>query len=72
MSRERPVSEVQRDCIIAATIEPLTPYRRGYARSRQGPFYGLQTVNKLIRTGALRMIKHRAGRRPGTVTARDA
>jgi hypothetical protein len=62
----------QRRCLIEATIEPLTPFRRGYARSRQGPFYGLPTVNKLIRAGALRIIKDRAGRRLGTVTARDA
>lgn len=71
MSREKPMSDRQRDCLIAATIQPLTPFRRGYAHSRSGPFYGLQTVNKLIRTGALRMVKDRAGRQFGTVTARE-
>ena len=66
------ITDMQRACLIEATIEPLTPFRRGYARSRSGPFYGLTTVNKLIRTGALRMVKDRAGRKFGSVTARAA
>lgn len=63
-------SPTQRRCIIDATIEPLRPYRRGFARSKTGPFHSLTTVNSLITTGALRMIRNRAGRQYGSVTAR--
>jgi hypothetical protein len=69
----KPLSNNQRACIIEATIEPLTPFRRGYARSKMGPvFYDVRTVHSLIQTGALRMIMNRAGRKFGTVTARAA
>jgi hypothetical protein len=68
----KPLSSNQRACIIAATIDPLTPFRRGYARSKLGPFYDVRTVHSLIQTGALRMIMNRAGRQFGTVTARCA
>lgn len=64
------ITNLQRACLIAATIEPLTPFRRGYARSKAGPFYDVRTVHALIQTGALRMIMNRAGRQFGTVTAR--
>ena len=66
------ISDPQRRCIIAATIEPLIPFRRGYARSKAGPFYDVRTVHTLIQTGALRMILNRAGRKFGSVTARAA
>ena len=69
----KPLSNMQRACIIAATIEPLTPFRRGYARSKAGPvFYDVRTVHSLIQTGALRMIMIRTGSKFGTVTARSA
>ena len=67
----KPFSNRQRDCIIAATINPLIPFRRGYALSKTGPvFYDVRTVHSLIQAGALRMIMNRAGRKFGTVTAR--
>jgi hypothetical protein len=68
----KPLSNHQRACIIEATIEPLTPFRRGYGRSKLGPFYDVRTVHSLIQTGALRMIMIRTGRKFGTVTARAA
>jgi hypothetical protein len=66
----KPFSSIQRACIIAATIDPLIPFRRGYARSKAGPFYDVRTVHSLIQSGALRMIMIRTGRQFGTVTAR--
>ena len=68
----KPLSDMQRRCLIEATIDPLIPFRRGYARSRLGPFFDVRTVHSLIQTGALRMIMNRAGRKFGTVTARAA
>ena len=68
----KPLSTIQRACIIAATIDPLIPFRRGYGASKAGPFYDVRTVHSLIQTGALRMIMNRAGRQFGTVTARAA
>jgi hypothetical protein len=53
------LSEVQRRCIVEATIEPLTPFRRGYARSKAGPFYEVRTVQSLISSGALRRVNQR-------------
>ena len=50
------LSEVQRRCIVEATIEPLKPFRRGYARSKAGPFYEARTVQPLISSGALRLV----------------
>jgi len=66
----KPYSDIQKRCIISATIEPLIPFRRGFASSKLGPFYDVRTVHSLIQTGALRMIMVRAGRKFGTVTAR--
>jgi hypothetical protein len=68
----KPLSSIQRACIIAATINPLIPFRRGYGLSKAGPFYDVRTVHALIQTGALRMIMNRAGRKFGTVSARAA
>ena len=67
----KPLSDIQRRCIIAATIDPLIPFRRGYGASKAGPFYDVRTVHALIQTGALRMIMNRAGRKFGTVSARS-
>ena len=66
----KPLSSIQRACIIAATIDPLIPFRRGYALSKFGPFYDVRTVHSLIQTGALGMIMNRAGRQFRNVTAR--
>ncbi len=54
----RPITPTQRNCIIEATIEPLFPFRRGFARSKAGPFYNLQTVHRLIDIGALRFVRN--------------
>ena len=68
----RNLSDAQRRCIVEATIEPLTPFRKGYARSKTGPFYDARTVGALIESGALRKITNPAGRHFGGVTARAA
>ena len=68
----KPLSTIQRACIIAATIDPLIPFRRGYGASKAGPFYDVRTVHSLIQTGALRRIMNRGGRQFRTVTARAA
>jgi hypothetical protein len=54
--RRRPPSAAQRQCIIEATIEPLAPFRRGYARSKFGPFYEPRTIQPLLRDGSLRLV----------------
>jgi len=63
------LTDHQRRCIIEATIEPLIPFRRGFARSKSGPFFDVRTVHSLIQQGALRLINKRAGRHFGSVTA---
>lgn len=57
--RVRPLSPAQRQCIVEATIEPLSPFRRGYARSKAGPFYEVRTVQPLLCSGALRRVNNR-------------
>lgn len=47
-------SDIQRRCVIEATISPLIRYRRGYARSKMGPFYYKPTIAYLIEIGDLR------------------
>jgi len=47
----------QRRCIIEATIDHLRPFRRGYARSKAGPFFSLRTVQILLDVGALRWVQ---------------
>jgi hypothetical protein len=56
--RKRPlcVSNYQQCCIIDATIAPLTSYRRGYARSNNGPFYPRRTIRSMLRNGSLRVL----------------
>lgn len=68
----RAITELQRRCLIEATIEDLLPFPRGYARSKSGPFYSLQTVQGLITRGMLRAVKQTAGRRALILTARAA
>lgn len=65
-------SDLRTRCIIEATIEPLRPFRRGFARSKMGPFFELRTVNALVNLGALRIVRQLGGRRSMTVTARAA
>lgn len=66
----RAMSEPQRRCMIEATIEPLIPFRRGFARSKSGPFHDARTVNALVSTGTLRVIRDIRGKRYMRVTAR--
>ena len=62
-------SDTQRRCLIEATIDPLVFCRRGFARTKAGPFYSAQTVHALLKTGALRFLRN--GRQV-LVTARAA
>lgn len=68
-------SDSQRRCVIEATIEPLSPFPRGFARSKAGPFFEVRTVHSLIKSGDLRILliggKGR-GRQRVLVTARAA
>ena len=66
------ITETQRRCLIEATIDPLVAYRRGFARTKVGPFFSLQTVNALVDIGALRAYHPRRGRRGLHVSARAA
>jgi len=66
------LSTIQRRCMIEATIDPLTPFPRGFARSKVGPFFELRTVNALVNTGALRIYHPVRGKRRIEVTARAA
>ena len=70
--RMKPLSDNQRRCIIEATIDPLVAFRRGFARSKAGPFFDLRTVKSLVNTGALRAVFPMRGRRGLTLTARAA
>lgn len=65
-------TELRRRCIIEATIEPLIPFRRGFARSKAGPFFELRTVQSLVNIGALRIYRQAGGKRNMMVTARAA
>lgn len=65
----KPLSTIQRQCIIAATIEPLVPFPRGFARSKFGPFFNLRTVTGLISSGALRIYHPVRGKHRIQVTA---
>ncbi len=68
----RPLGDIQRRCIIAATIDPLIPFRRGFARSSAGPFFELRTVASLIKSGALRIFYPVRGKHRIQVSARSA
>jgi hypothetical protein len=58
------MTAIQRRCMIEATIAPLDLYRRGFARSKAGPFFPRPTVAVLLRSGALR--RSRKNRRTNT------
>ncbi len=68
----RDIAELHRRCVIEATIAPLVPFPRGFARSKNGPFYNPRTVYRLLQSGDLRMIMSRVGGKHGSVTARSA
>lgn len=65
-----PITARQRQCVIEATIDPLCLFPRGFARSKQGPFYNLHTVNRLVEHGWLRVIRNRAGKHHLRLSAR--
>jgi hypothetical protein len=69
---ENPPTAAHRRCIIEATIDPLHPFPRGFARSKTGPFFELRTVHALIKIGALRIVKPQRGRHRLIVSARAA
>jgi hypothetical protein len=50
------MTPARRRAIIEATIDPIRPFPRGYARTKQGPFIQLCTVHSLLRSGALRPV----------------
>lgn len=66
------LSDNQRRCLIEATIDALTPFRRGFARSKSGPFFDLRTVHSLVSTGTLRVFYPVRGKSRIMVTARAA
>ena len=68
----KPLSSNQVRCIIEATIDPLIPFRRGFARSKAGPFFELRTVDSLIASGALRIYHPVRGKHRIQVSARAA
>ena len=64
------MTDIQRRCLIEATIDPLIAFRRGFARSKAGPFFPLNTVRALVNAGVLRAYHPRRGRRGLRVSAR--
>lgn len=68
----KPLSDVQRRCIIHATTDPLTPFPRGFGRSKFGPFFDLRTVQSLVKSGALRIFHPIRGQHRILVSARAA
>jgi hypothetical protein len=65
------ISPNQRRAIIEATIDPLISFRRGFARTSEGPFFELRTVKPLIDSGTLRAVFPARGRRGIQLTARE-
>lgn len=68
----KPMSDIQRRCLIEATINPLVAFRRGFGRSKHGPFFELRTIQSLITAGMLRAVHPQRGRRGLQITARAA
>jgi hypothetical protein len=53
------LTDARRRAIIEATIAPIQPFRRGFARSKAGPFIKPRTIEFLLRHGALKPLpKH--------------
>jgi hypothetical protein len=65
------LSASQRACLIDATIDPLIAFPRGFARTKAGPFHRTQTIQSLVRSGALRVVQERWGQRNLKVTTRS-
>lgn len=69
MTKRQRQTDLRRRCLIEATIDPLVPFPRGFARSKMGPFFELRTVHALIGTGELRVVRPERGRHRMQVTA---
>ena len=67
----KPLTDKRR-CIIEATIEPLMPFRKGFGRSKAGPFFCNGTVMAMVERGDLRLWREVRGRRRVLVSARAA
>lgn len=65
-------TELHRRCVIEATIDPLRPFRRGFARSKAGPFFDPRTVQALVGAGMLRVFHPVRGKSRILVSARAA
>jgi hypothetical protein len=63
-------TELHKRCVIEATIEPLRPFRRGFARSKAGPFFEPRTVQALVGAGLLRVVYPERGRSRIMISAR--
>jgi hypothetical protein len=66
------LSANHRLCIIEATIGDLVVFRRGFGRTKAGPFFEIRTVNSLITKGILRAYHAHRGRRGLRISARAA
>lgn len=66
------LSPTQQRAVIEATIEDLKAFRRGFARSKQGPFFQLQTVRALLDSGHLRAYHPIRGKMGLRLSARAA
>jgi hypothetical protein len=66
----KPLSAAQVRCVIEATIDPLMPFRRGFARSKAGPFFFPGMISGLVERGDLRLWREVRGRRRILVSAR--
>ena len=51
MTRTHRLSQAQMSALEQAMLRPLKHYRRGYATSKEGPFFGQSTVSVLQRNG---------------------
>ncbi len=63
------MTDRERAIIIEATISDLVAFRRGFARTKQGPFFPLGTLRALIEKGALRAYHPVRGKRGIRITA---
>jgi hypothetical protein len=66
------ISDKHRICIIEATIGDLVAFRRGFGRTKAGPFFEIRTVNALVSKGLLRAYHAHRGRRGLRISARAA
>lgn len=65
----KPLTDKRR-CLIEATIDPLMPFRKGFGRSKLGPFFCNGIVMAMVNSGDLRLWREVRGRRRILVSAR--